>query len=565
VDAIIPFLETDQADLWTRRAMKFVETVTVELGLQLSYALGSGSFGVFPAYASPIYTPIRLTDASEGVAPVFQASLCVERSSETGVCCGAATRVDPWFDTPSGMYAAHAIQECLPRFEEIADATLASVVLHSGLGVPLQQTAAVSASRDVGSDNLAEILRELVGAAQVNLADLSMLGLEYESGSPRLESSSELAWREETFFDRVTGSSLGMSLAREAQEAAQLLASRRGSAYGETADEGTAGLLYLISALGKVSYIEQVLDRMESEKGVRYIPHAVRLQDDGREIFDVVEPISDLQDLASILLGLAELRRGIAGSLESAVRDVGAEPVALTERIDALIGTALTILLERHYDPTQAIYVRRAWIGPDGWEQDGVPDPAVLGLLANSLLAVSETVSPNVPLYGDSREAITRVAEFIQLQMELESPSISLTNLNSVAGAILTLAASGEQTAVQMAQELFERMTREIVALTQIETPCGTSEWVYTYAGSDGSCFTAWDVGLVTASLSRLADVVDAPEQILHWRDRFVAFLLEDSGLSMAYGIWPACKSRAVEGALFAPVIARESCAGIGP
>ncbi|MBN1859058.1 hypothetical protein JW848_07635, partial [Candidatus Bipolaricaulota bacterium] len=562
VDAMIPFLSSEDARLWTLRTAKFVETVTVALGLQLSYAIGSGSFGTFPATASRIYTPVRVPDADEGVASVFQASLCIERGLDTGSCCGAVTDIDPWFDTASGMYAGYEIQAEMPALEEMADASLYSVVLYSGLGVPVGPSAAQASESGSESGLLEEIIPNLVGELGADLTGLDLIGLEYESGSPRLFEPTGFVWSEETFFDRVTGASLGMSLAREAQEAVELLTQRRGPYYGATPEQGAAGLLFLIAAVEKIPFIEDVLARLESEKGAAYFPHAIRLRDGDREIFDVVDPVSELRDLASLLLGLGELRAGIGGPLEQAAHDLEIVPEDLVTRIDQSIVGVLDILMERHHDSARASFVRTAWIGPDGWEDDGVIDAVSLGLLANGLVAVRDTAAPGSKQHAESQAAIDEIAGFVRDQWQLDDAVVDFSELESIAGAMLALAIAGDPQSVEAAAMLFERLRDELVLPTRIETACGTSEWIYADVGAARTCFSAWEVALITASVSRLADLADSASEILMWRDRFVGFALEKAGLSLVYGAWPACGVPSFEGGgiRFAPVIARTVC-----
>jgi uncharacterized repeat protein (TIGR01451 family) len=253
--------------------------------------------------------------------------------------------------------------------EDDADANLAAVDFHSGLGVPFDAYASLA---DVVSRVTAD-----VGSR----ATIDPIVVPYFAGDPYLGdgNATHLAWDPASFDTRVVPSALGMTLLREAQEVAQLAekASR-------DADDDLAARVLAASIVGKLDVLEGLV--LAGPGGMSYVPHAFAARLEAGSVRMVVtDRTSVLFDQISLLLGLTEthslLRNRAATDL---VVIQPADATALSARAEALVDTILGTLEVAHLRPFERALADLATPAGAVWVPGDEISATILGLVAEA-------------------------------------------------------------------------------------------------------------------------------------------------------------------------------------
>ena len=380
-----------RSDRAARVLSRILDGIIQDAGLHLAYALPDG-LAPIRGEASETW-PLVVADAALGVAPVLQERICIQTPP---LCCGCIgwrpVDEEPWYQTDLAMYAAFAIQENLAWAEDIADANLASLDLYSRLGIPLEEGRLVESlarsgnlSRAAATDELRAKLARYAGLTEARLPD--PVTIPFYAASPRLPTGETLAWNPGTFDRTVTGSALGTTLLREAQEAFALLSTRASGEVGRTASEAEYALLLLASITDKLLLLDEVSLEIKRSTGVAYVPHALSLSSspDGLR-WEVLDSGSDLFDQLSLLLGLAETYRllsspGASEALEAVPNLAAASPALVLD----LSAHVLETLAEAHADPVLGSLVNRARLRDERWVREERATTTLLGLVVSAL------------------------------------------------------------------------------------------------------------------------------------------------------------------------------------
>jgi uncharacterized repeat protein (TIGR01451 family) len=380
-----------RSDRAARVLSRILDGIIQDAGLHLAYALPDG-LAPIRGEASETW-PLVVADAALGVAPVLQERICIQTPP---LCCGCIgwrpVDEEPWYQTDLAMYAAFAIQENLAWAEDIADANLASLDLYSRLGIPLEEGRLVESlarsgnlSRAAATDELRAKLARYAGLTEARLPD--PVTIPFYAASPRLPTGETLAWNPGTFDRTVTGSALGTTLLREAQEAFALLSTRASGEVGRTASEAEYALLLLASITDKLLLLDEVSLEIKRSTGVAYVPHALSLSSspDGLR-WEVLDSGSDLFDQLSLLLGLAETYRllsspGASEALEAVPNLAAASPALVLD----LSAHVLETLAEAHADPVLGSLVNRATLRDERWVREERATTTLLGLVVSAL------------------------------------------------------------------------------------------------------------------------------------------------------------------------------------
>ncbi|MCX6094068.1 MAG: hypothetical protein NTY63_04495 [Candidatus Bipolaricaulota bacterium] len=362
-------LPRGEADRVLARLASHVRAVVDSAALHLANAVPQGGAGTFVGDGTGSFAPARVFDAPLGWAFVFKDRLCYAKGAMgENPCVGLAVdERDVYYQTDWAMYAGYEIESAAEWAADYADANLTAAILHAGLGQPLEGASAWRARADAA------------GAATSALHPVST---PYAGGHPGLVEDTSLVWDAATFDLRRTGSALGMTLLREAQELAEF--ADRGL---RTDSEQTSAEILLESALETLDAVGAILDAAEAELGVRYVPRAV-LAERTSEAWriTVVEPQSGLFDQTALLWGLSELaslvsRPDVAPWLVAQGRsgaDVGAR---LADATDAVLATFML-----HLDSATGTLLDEIQRTSRAWILEARVDETTLALAVPALL-----------------------------------------------------------------------------------------------------------------------------------------------------------------------------------
>ena len=392
--------EPDRRALIMRRLAAFVRSVLDDAALELDNAGDASTTSIVAGDGRGTLFGIQVANA-DALVPVLQRSLClVDVASETS--CGGLRILpdDPWYQTDIAMYASYVIRASSLGREDDADANLAAVDFHSGLGVPFDAYSSLSEkttrfTRDAGSS-----------------AALEPIVVPFYAGDPYLgaEGASNLAWNPSSFDARVVPSAIGMTLLREAQEIAELAHEANRSPEDELAARVLAA-----SVGGKLAVLDEDLV-LDGPEGVRYVAHAYAAAQGGEDVrMDVVDRTSDLFDQASLLFGLTELialvRDPAAAELFA---DVSAEPASLAARAEALVDVVLGTLEMAHRRPTERVLADLATPRDVAWVPGSDVSATSLGLMADALAKTIETFGAGHPLASRARALLGDEVAFLR-------------------------------------------------------------------------------------------------------------------------------------------------------
>ena len=349
--------DPDRASFILTRMSRFVRVLVDEAAMQLSNA-GTGN-GQIAWGAETNGIAGLTTDAYPGqLAPVLQERLCIEAPGTDASCSGwRRSTDDPRYQTDLSMYAAFVIQDRLSQYEDVADANLAAVILHSRLGIPLA---------GIGE----------AWAGTIATEGLAPIAVPFYGGSPALISGDALDWQPTTFDMRIVGSALGMTLLREAQEIRQLLGRSAGDPRVET-----AGRILTESLLETIDALLQI--RMDGPESVRYVPHSVRWDEqDATRRWIVTDARSTLFDQIALLWGLVEASQLLDDPRLPAWIDPSRIPGSeVADLIDSVFDT-----LERvHLDPVARVLLDEVEPAEDVWIRGDRVSTALLGLASSAL------------------------------------------------------------------------------------------------------------------------------------------------------------------------------------
>ncbi len=479
------------AERWAVRLAEHVRTIVDSAALHLGKALPDQGLAAFTDDGSGLIAPARVADAPFGWAYVLQDRLCVPRRAGVDDPC-TGLRVDEdgvYYQTDWAMYAGFELEAVAPWAEDYADANLIAAILHAGLGQPLDSSRWRRAAEGVGID----------------LSALRPVSTPYAGGSPVLAGEASLAWDPATFDMRRTGSALGMTLLREAQEVGQLLA----SASGDTRDRTTAEVLFS-SALETLDVLGWILDAANEAWHVPYVPQAVMAErvDDAWRI-DIVEPQSRLFDQISLLWGLSELgtlvqrpeSESLLIELGRTAADVGR---SVLEIADAVLDTLLI-----HLDSATGRLVDEVQRTPRTWVLDDRVDETTLALVVPALTDFLRS-----PLAASRPEAGGWTRGLVPILLDLLATSNSASAGNGCAAGDLTT----ELAALRAFAAGFEALgdSRWKDAACAAFARLNELHWdevTGMYRASPGTpagCYTPLDLGLLVGSLARLIPILDA-------------------------------------------------------
>ena len=514
-------LEPGRAEPVLLRLGRFFRAVVDEAALQLSNAVliagdpEKACCEIFHGNGLGEIAPLAVIGNLFGVAPVLQQRLCLDVTVSPGPCCGTRAEIEPWFQTDIAMYAAYELQEFAPWGEDYADANLASLTLHSGMGIPLAQEEVTTYA-------------ELAGL--VKIPELTPLALEFFSGSPRLQSLENLAWNSATFDKRIVGSAIGMTLLREVQEAAQLLAENRVAFLGRSTEEGFYGLLLVGAIQSKLAFLDKLAQDMLEQTGTPHIPHAVRaLTGDGQLLYEVVDSRSVLFDQLALLWGLSEAYGFVTDSRYVALFGPRTPfPLATSELVARLAEVVLTTLLELHFNPNVSALPDTSTSSAEGWRRGEEITTRNLGLAIAALESVVRNMADRPELQDKALELIRNEAEFLTHELAdgsggyferyvrvdedwrpdtTESRSLA-GQLSAIRGLLVAYDLFGDEGYLALAQAAFDFL--EATFWDRVLACCEAMELYRSPLGAEVSCYTPLELGLAVGALERLAEASDS-------------------------------------------------------
>ena len=585
-----------EADRATERLAQFFHTVVEEAALHLAHAELAGTFGSYFGNGSGQVAPLQVIDASRGFAPVLVARLCINQEAGDTACCGVRGEPDPWFQTDIAMYASYQLQKSLTAAEDVADSNLASLVLHSEMGEPLLRGpyyAELASQRGMSVERLVEAqltrYAEMAGLSSSDRPSLSPIVLPFSSGSPELGIVGSLSWRPETFFERLEGAAVGMTLLREAQEARQLLSPSLDRLRDPSPQEEFYALVLIGNVLNKLTFLDQLSEEMERATGSRYVPHAARIvEKNGAAGYEILDASSLLFDQVALMLGLAEARELMG--IPTVAELLGTSdlfPSSPVDLIDSLATTVLSHLQERHFDAQLAMYVDQARWQDGMWTRSRSVSSEIAGLLVQALDRVSD-VFEDLPAVASQGPIGTGIA----LRFLLEQPGVTdgliaahygteeigaipqpagpsdLASHLSMVGALMTAYNRfGEDQYLDAARRVFAQVRRELAVPSTTTTECGQSEAFFAQEGELAACYTPWEIGLAVSAAPQLAAASTPTEaaSILGWLEAFYRHAAIGTGMQLRSYVWGST-TRLVEGDTerrYAPVFAREACLSV--
>jgi uncharacterized repeat protein (TIGR01451 family) len=559
-------LQVTESDVGTdafARASRFFRAIVRDAGLHLENAQAVGTYGSFSGSGFGEIAPLQWGDAPRGVAPVLQSNLCIEARPATGPCCGIQVASEPWFQTDIAMFASYELQRSSLGQEDAADATLSNVVLHTGLGVPdemgpwfvEQATTQRMPSERFTSDRWEQYVSSS-GLDPARTPEISPIVLEFVSGSPRRPAAESLAWDDTTFFRRIEGAAIGMTLLREAQEAAQLLSTHRGDLYGQTPAEGFYGLLLAGAIQNKITFLTDVVDTMLAQGGEAYVPHAVRLLvENGGIRYEVLDGSSRLFDLTALLLGLREAGAFLRDPAFARLVGDGFVDAEAARDVDRLLGVVLEAIERRHLATGPDAFYERAEPLGGTWERAEPASLSTLGLLASALGTVP----------SESNIAVLQgiVFEAVRAFDPISAGSPLIDEFGLIGGLLAAHAMSARPEDLDGAQQAFDRSVNTF----PITAPngCGGTEGVPVSTAFRSGCATPLDLGLAIRVLEDLASRSsdDRARGIRSWLKSFVNFVSDELRLVLPEIDWRTPIEAGTTGpdrTAYAPVLARETC-----
>ena len=401
------------------RLGRFFHALAEEAGLELSYAAPSWSFPVYRTADTDDIRPFVLPSAPLKAAPVLQQRLCLQTES-LGACPGwQSGPQEPWYQTDVAMYASSMVEAFSPWAEDYADANLVGLLFHSTMGISLGPNPRSIAATQAPAPR-APLDERLAAWARLAGLDrpvaLTPIFLEYASGSPRLETPGSLAWNPATFDRAITGSSLGMTLLREATEARELLVERRGTLVGKSASEGYTGLVLAGSIADKLLFLANLAESTAKGTGVAYVPHAVSVTErEGRLDWTTTDASSELFDQIALLWGLSATYALVTDAHAADLfRSDGPLGDLRPDLVVSLVRTVLSTLRGGHQTPDGRILVDRATHTEKGWACGMSVTTANLGLAIDALSAASDALSDQPELALEARGLARSLLSFLR-------------------------------------------------------------------------------------------------------------------------------------------------------
>ena len=514
-------------------------TVTGDAALDLTFACTQvactqGCEAVFVGDGTGQLVATPIVDAPLGVAPVLRRELCLDRGVEDAPCDGWLRDDAVFYQTDWAMYAGWEIQAAAFGAEDYADANLLTVLLHSGLG---------------------ESFDGAVPESDAPGADVSPICAPYAGGSPVLFDESG-GWDPRTFEPERTGSAMGMTILRMAQEIAQSLDEEDPSS-----ETQYRILLLLQSTIDTLAYLEAVIGWTPAALGAAAIPHGVNASRSGGEwAIDVVDPTSRLFDQAALLWGLSEFstligRTGLDPYFVRLGRSSD-EVRGLVEVIDSVVVSTLAA----HYDPGRGTFVDRIEWSGETWRQTPTVRTESLAVVLVALNARALADSLRVP-----QAPAWILAGTWNLLDELTEPdgtvhvgdpagenacdAADLTAHLAALRALIAVAAADER-ATGRAQAIFDRIERSFGDSSTGFYLAEVDEW--------RGCITPFDLGLLVGGLSDLA-AASEPSRAARIRNR-----LDETfrGLADVADMQLSSVGASLDGTkgAYAPVFDREVC-----
>jgi len=534
-------LPRGEADRLLSRLASHVRAVVDSAALHLANAVPQGGAGTFIGDGTGSFAPARVSDAPLGWAFVFKDRLCYAKGAigETPCVGLAVDERDVYYQTDWAMYAGYEIESAAEWAADYADANLAAAILHAGLGQPLEGTSAWRARAD---------------AAGVATSALHPVSTPYAGGSPGLVEDTSLVWDEATFDLRRTGSALGMTLLREAQELSELIA---GGA--RTDSERITAEVLLASALETLDAVGSILAAAEAELGARYVPRAVLAERvDGVWRVTVDESQSSLFDQTALLWGLSELaslvaRPDVAPWLVAQGRSGADMGARLADATDAVLATLML-----HLDSSTGTLLDEIRRTSRAWILEARVDETTLALAVPALLDFTRS-----PLTAGRTDETRWARGLVPLLLEhLAGPasekaegSCEIGGLTSRLAALRAFVAGyealGDPRWEEQACAAFGRL---------VELDWDEESGMYRASADALSwCYTPFDLGLLVGSHARFAALLDAGRaadvetkmrsSFLRWTD---AAKMQLSSLSQ--------RREAAGGVGYAPVFDRRVC-----
>ena len=392
----------ENADLVIRRVADHTRSLLDHAALQLSNArpaIGNVTFGDGRGSIASIARPLD----ARTLAPVLQQRLCLVDAPGDGPCAGwNALPDDAWYRTDVSMLAGFVVQERLPEIEDFADANLAAVVIHSGLGVRFDNV-----------PSLAEAVSDFATQAGIDASIVrpNPVAIPFAGGDPLLPSSESLVWNPGGFDRRIVSSAVGMTLAREAQEARQLIA----------VDEGDPSRTFKGLILG--ASILEMLDALDAMRAdgpseTAYLPSISEPSPDGVG-WRTVDPTSRLIDQLALLWGLSEAHTLLSDPASARLldRQPAIERRTAREWVDLardLAETVLSTLEITHLDPENAVLVDEVRPIGDAWLRGDRVTTSTLGLTAAALERTIDAFGPSSDLARRALDLLSAEIAFLR-------------------------------------------------------------------------------------------------------------------------------------------------------
>jgi uncharacterized repeat protein (TIGR01451 family) len=391
--------EPERGALIMRRLAAFVRSVLDDAALELDNAQLASTAKIVTNAGRGTLSGLTVRDGVQ-LSPVLQRSLCWVEVAADGSCGGLrALPHDPWYQTDIAMYASYVLQASGLGREDDADANLAAVDFHSGLGVPFDAVA-----------SLADVVAH-VAADVGSQATMDPIVVPYFAGDPTLADgdAADLAWNPASFDTRIVPSALGMTLLREAQEVVQLAEKT-----DRDADDDLAARVLAASIVGKLDVLENLVT--VGPGGLMYVPHAFAARRDAGNVQMVVtDRTSVLFDQISLLLGLTEAYSLLGTS--TATDLVAIQPIdaaALAARAEALADIVLGTLEVAHLRPLERALADLATPAGTVWTPGDEVSATILGLSAEALEKAIATFGPGHRLGSRARALLADEISFLR-------------------------------------------------------------------------------------------------------------------------------------------------------
>ncbi|MBS3787670.1 DUF11 domain-containing protein, partial [Candidatus Bipolaricaulota bacterium] len=558
-------------------AGEFFDSVVNEAALQLSNAMiveGSGRSGdceIYHGQGRDQIGPLNVYDSRNGIAPVLQRRICLNREEVDKRCPGLRSDIQPWFQTDISMYAAYEIHQQLGRLEDYSDSNLTNLIFHSGMGIPISDLYL--------GDRFKDRLEEFTQISGLNkVPDITPIALEYYRGSPQLGDLEDNAWSEETFQKGLFGSAIGMTLLREVQEAEQLLTDSVEGEIAETPEKSLNALLLLESIKQKVSYIGEIHGKARELVGQAYVPDKVTVSRENNGIeYRIDDSSSSLFDRISILWGLTKTvglleRKKISDLFED--EDLFSD--LSIQEIKDLVDNEFSFLVRNHLNEDLDIL-------DDQWTPDRRSEEEQLtisteniGLLVPCLKEFNRVMGDDPGFTQRVRNLILDETNFLLSSLRSEEggfrnsykePASQEESLNRSLGsqlaAIRALVESYElfedESFLDTAQSTFEYLVDEYWQ-RQLDS-CSSLELFDDEFGSTNPCYTPFEVGLAAGALEGLANnsTPAKAERIRNRLESFSRHILDRANMQLPRNLWNYRSEEPVK-SLYSRVFAQRVC-----